>query len=135
MPAMLELADSRRLQASDNTAINALVQFSLVEPGLKDLSSVDQLLKVLLVRYPSNITLVLARYRLLDHVEGVLDSARLAFLEEARLQNPSSIELHFAVAQHQIPSSMGDAYRALGEGMKRDALRRQLTFLLRAFDQ
>jgi hypothetical protein len=135
LPVMLELAESRRLQASDRTALDALVEFSLIEPGLKDLSKVDQLFQVLLTRYPRDTRLVLARHRLLASVESVPDSARLAHLEAASRENPSNIDLHFAVAREQIPSNMGDVYIALGEGMKRDTLRRHLTALRQTFGQ
>ena len=131
---MRDLAESRRLQASDRTAINALVDFTLPRTDADWAPGVDALLRTLLLRYPGDVTLSMARYRLFA-ADGASDAELLALVEAAREARPARVELHFAAARHRIPADMGAAYQALFEGMQRDPLRRYLTSLRRTFEQ
>ncbi len=133
LPMLQDLAQNRRLQASDRTALDALVDFTLTADGSGHEEAVDAMLQTLLGRYPADIKLVMARYRILS-ARGASSEVLLELIEQAREERPFAIEFHFAAAKHQIPDDVGSAFEALRQGYRQDGLRRYLTSLRRIFE-
>ncbi|MEH6585386.1 MAG: hypothetical protein V7720_02455 [Halioglobus sp.] len=135
MSIMILLAETRRLQESDKVALEALADFSIAKPSSESFHDVQKLFQVLTERYPHNQRLAFAQYKLLANSEEASNDSLLVLLESARRNNPSDVQSHFAVARYYIPQSPGSAFIAIGEGLRRDSLRRQLISVKRLFEQ
>ena len=132
---LVDLAESRPLQASDKASLDALIKYTLSGAGSGDFEEVDRMLATLLQRYPSNSGLVLMRYNLLGGMGENSEERRAQLLSDYLQLYPKSIEIQLAVAKQLHASDLGVAYVHLGQGLKQDEKRRYLSSLKRTFEQ
>ena len=132
---LVDLAESRRLQASDRTFVDVLIKYSISESGLAHIQEVNSMLNTLLLRYPSNSGLVLMQYDLLSGMGGSSEERREELLSGYLHRYPESIAIQLAAARHLHNSNLGEAYVHLGKGLAQDRKRRYLSSLKRTFEQ
>ena len=132
---LVDLAESRPLQASDAASLDALIKYTLSGAGSGDFEEVDRMLATLLQRYPSNSGLVLMRYNLLGGMEENAEERRAQLLSDYLQLYPKSIEIQLAVAKQLHASDLGEAYVHLGQGLKQDKKRRYLSSLKQTLQQ
>jgi hypothetical protein len=132
---MAKLAETRRLQSSDRTALGALVEFSLTPAGASTRPRVEALVEQLMLRYPTRLDLVGMKYRIAI-AEGKANEAELLpVLERAARLNPGSRHAAAYLAQYHDARDVDATYAALREWLRRDVERRELHVIKRIFDK
>ncbi len=131
---METLAQTRRLQSSDRTALAALVEFSLTPAGEPGRERVRSLLDKLGTRFPGNLDIFGIRYRLAtadpEHKAAFKDE-----LQRIVQLNPDSQRAAAYVAEYHGTGDLDATYQALLEWMQRDPYRRELPVIRGIFDQ
>ncbi len=127
------LALSRRIQASDRTALSALVDFTLTLPGELQRRRVKDLLGAIAQRHPKRTDVLPHQFRLLfngsqQEREELGRVLRLA-LENARSNRKAPAYL----AQYYGEDDLAATYEALRIWLKRDRMRRELSSLRAIF--
>jgi len=133
--AMEELAKTRRLQASDRTALRALVGFSTTSSGEPDRARVAKLLNYFIERNPQRMDLLADKFRLLTDAENVDREALLASLQHAAQLNPDSRQAVAYLAQYHGTDDLASTYEAIREWLRRDRLRREIAVIREIFDK
>lgn len=132
---MKVLAQTRRLQSSDRTALGALAGFSTLPAGVADRSRVGELLDFLIERNPRSVDLLTAKYRLLKDAEDAQKEALLPSLERAAQLNPDSRQAAASLAQYHSGKDLASTYEAIREWLRRDPRRRELAVIQEIFDK
>jgi hypothetical protein len=133
--AMTELAKTRRLQSSDRTALGALVNFSLTPAAEPGRDRVEDLLALLVARYPYRIDIVGFQYRFVMATAPAQKATLLPLLERAEQMNATSPHASASLAQYYGSDDLANTYEAIREWMRRDHLRRDLPVVRALFDQ
>lgn len=131
-----DLAQSRRLQRSDTTALGALVRHVMASDG-QDRQRVDQLLKMLSDRAPGNLGLVALRYRLMKDQES--RRTELAQMLHGYLERkPGSRKAAAYLAQFYGGESgeetIPQTYEALARWLDNDRDHQELSQIMAAFE-
>jgi hypothetical protein len=130
-------ATTQRLTSSDTTALGALAEISSTPLGETGRARVETLLDNLIERNPSRMDLLAARIRmrLADDGTGEIDDTEagewLAVVERAAQMNPHSREPLAYLVHHHGNQDLASTYEAILEWMRRDPLRRDLTYVRR----
>jgi hypothetical protein len=132
---MTELAQTRRLQSSDRTALAALVNFSLTPPGEAERARVGALLALLVERYPYRTDLVGLHYRFVLTTTPEQKDSLLPTLERAAELSAGSSRAVVLLANYYGNADLGNTYEQLREWQRRDQLRRELPVVRALFEQ
>jgi len=132
---MAELAQTRRLQSSDSTALAALVDFSLTPPGESERARVGELLAQLVGRYPYRVDLVGLQYRFVMATAPERKPTLLPMLEALARLNQDSPEAAALLASYHGNGNLAGTYGALLEWLRRDPLRRNLPVVRALFEK
>jgi hypothetical protein len=132
---MAELAQTRRLQSSDRTALAALVDFSLTPPGEAERARVGALLTQLVARYPKRIDIVGLQYRFVMATAPEQKDTLFPMLERAAELNKDSPQAAVLLANYYGNDDLGSTYDQLLEWQRRDQLRRELPVVRALFEQ
>lgn len=135
LDVMMELAQTRRLQSSDRTALAALVDFSMKPPGGAERARVGELLARLVERYPHRIDLVGLQYRFVMATAPEQKDTLLLTLERAAARNADSPQAAVLLANYYGNADLGNTYDQLLEWQRRDQLRRELPLVRALFEQ
>jgi protein O-mannosyl-transferase len=128
-------AKTHRLQSSDFTALNALVEFSLKPQVGAEQEAVGALLQQLVARHPGNMTLLGLQYRYVIATQPEQRASLLPLLQGANELNPNSRQAAALLAQYHGSDDLAATYEAIRDLMKRDQLRRELPVVLKIFKQ
>ncbi|MBK6509156.1 MAG: hypothetical protein IPG06_06585 [Haliea sp.] len=132
---MAELAQTRRLQSSDRTALAALVDFSLAPQREAERARVGELLARLVERYPHRIDLVGLQYRFVMATAPEQKDTLLPTLQRAAARNADSPQAAVLLANYYGNADLGNTYDQLLEWQRRDQLRRELPVVRALFEQ
>ena len=132
--ALEVLAGTRRLQASDRTALRALVDFSGAAAGQAGRARVVLIMDQLVEQYPRRMDLVNLRYKLLVGQGNADNDQMLALLEEAVQAHPNSTEIYTYLVQYHGSDDIARTYETIRDWMQRDSKRRELSVIRRVFD-
>ncbi|MCB1705627.1 MAG: hypothetical protein KDI17_12235 [Halioglobus sp.] len=135
LDTMIELAQTRRLQSSDRTALTALVDFSLSPSAAADRPSVDELLAQLVARYPHRAEIVGLQYRFVTATAPTRKAALLPQLQQAAQRNARSTAAAVNLTQYYGNDQLDRTYESIREWMRRDPLRRELPVVKALFEQ
>jgi hypothetical protein len=132
MDRMARVLQTRRLQASDITALRAMTEFFASGAGAGDQERFLSILDNLIARYPTNTKLLFVKYKLLRALHRNQPERLLALLEQAAEVNPNSTFPHqYLLLQYRSTGDTAAAYEAAGQWMQRDQRRRELLTLRR----
>lgn len=126
-----ELAETKRLQASDRTALGALVDFSLSYPAGADRVRVGDLVDNLAVRFPRRMDLVTLQYRLKVSERGVDREALRNLLQDAVQTSPRNRQLYAYLIQYHGSDDTAATYEYIKNWMQLDTHRRELQLIRR----
>lgn len=127
------LAGTRRLQASDHTALGALVDFSTTAAGQAGRARVGSMLDRLVRRYPSRVNLVALQYKQLAGQDDADPDQLFVLLERAARANPNSTHIYPYLVQYGGKDHIGRTYETILIWMQRDSSRRDLSVIRRIF--
>ncbi len=134
LAVMEALARTRRLTASDGTALAALVGFSVMSTGASDRMRVGKLLDYLIEQNPTRMDLVADKYRLVAAGQESQRETLLPLLEQAATLNPNSRQASSYLAQYHGNADVASTYEAIREWLRRDPYRRELAVIRGIFD-
>lgn len=135
-----EGAATRRLQATDRSAMAALVDFSLAPVVEANRERVSQILDQLVVRYPRRVDLLTQQYKfavssgLLGRA-AVVDRVQLRkILEHAAQKDSNNRSLYAYLVQYHGSENIAVTYEWIRTWMLLDAERRELPIIRRSFE-
>ena len=134
LETMLILAQTRRLQSSDRTALAALVEFSLTPVAVEGRNRVGRLLQQLVARYPHRLDIVALQYRFVMATAPGEKDAVLPLLERVAQKNPDNPYALAYLTQYYGSDDLANTYEAIREWMRRDQLRRELPVVRAMFE-
>jgi hypothetical protein len=135
-----EGAATRRLQASDRSAVGALVDFSLTPAFEANRERVSHILDQLVARYPRRVDLLAQQYKfavssgLLGTVPAVDRIQLLELLEHAAQKDSDNRRLYAYLVQYHGSESIAATYEWIRTWMLLDAERRELPMIRRSFE-
>lgn len=131
---MQELAQTRRLQRSDYTALGSLVDFVIRAGNESERDRVGLMVEQLRERYPASMDLLGFRYRLVRAADNTGEEALLAALERAAATSPDNRQAMAYLAQFHSQDDTAATYEAIREWLRRDQLRRELPVIHKIFE-
>jgi hypothetical protein len=131
---MEELARTRRLQSSDLTALNALMEFSLTPAGAPEQHRVGVLLDQLGERFPGNLDVFSIRYKFATAEDAGRKAAFEDELHRITQLHPGNQQAAAFLAEYYGTEDLDTTYQALLQWMKRDPLRRELPVIREIFN-
>jgi protein O-mannosyl-transferase len=135
LDTMMELAQTRRLQSSDRTALAALVDFSLSTSVATDRHRVDALLARLVEHYPYRTDIAALQYRFVMATAPTRKAALLPLLEQAARRNVDSTAAAVNLAHYYGNDRLDQTYESIRKWLRRDPLRRELPVVKTLFEQ
>ncbi len=135
LATMEELAETRRLQTSDRTALAALVRFSTTPTGDLGRARVGALLDYLIARNPRRTDLMVGKFRLLKDRDDASRESLRASLEQSAQLNHNSGQAAASLADFYQSDDLASTYEAVREWLRRDRYRRELLVIREIFDQ
>jgi hypothetical protein len=125
---------SRRLQASDISALEALVSFSASSAGEAGRIEVGSILEQLVQRYPGNPDIVTLYYKYLA-VQTAADKDQLRQLLEQKVAlHPDTRDYHAFLVNYHGYDDLAATHETIRAWMKLDSRRRDLYAIRRIFD-
>ena len=131
---MEKLAQTRRLQRSDYSALGSLVAFVIRAGNDSERERVGLLVEQLSDRYPTSMDLLGCRYRLVRAAENSGEDELLASLQRAAAKSPDNRQVMAYLAQFHSQDDTAATYEAVREWMQRDKHRRELAVIREVFD-
>jgi len=132
---MASLANTRRLQSSDRTALGALVEFSLSPPAEAGRARVSALLEQLVARYPSRVDIVNLQYRFVMATAPERKPTLLPMLKALARLNQGNPQAAALLASYYGTGDLAGTYGALLEWLRRDPMRRHLPVVRALFEE
>ncbi len=131
---MEKLAQTRRMQSSDYTALGALIAFVIRAGNESERQRVGLMVDQLSERYPASMDLLGYRYRLVRAADNTGEEVLLASLERAAVISPDSSQAMAYLAQYHSQDDTAATYEAIREWLRRDKHRRELAVIREIFD-
>jgi hypothetical protein len=129
-----ELLHTRTLQASDYTALMALVEYFGHYPADSDRDRLSAMLDTLIERHPGRANLLILKYKHMASSDNFSDEQLLAVLEQTIVAAPGYLEAYpYLMMQHDKVADAGAVHEAARDWMLHDSSRRELSVLRQVF--
>jgi protein O-mannosyl-transferase len=129
------LAATRKMQASDRTALNALVDATVARKSEAELAQVNELIETLLIRYSNRPYLQIHKSQLQGALDDQAETQIEAYLLLAKEKKPYRVQTYPYLVNHYGSRDIATSYELLGEWMKHDKLKRDLLSMKRVLKQ
>lgn len=135
-----ESVGTRRLQASDRSAMGVLVDFSLGSAVDVNRERVSQILDQLVAKYPRRADLLVQQYkfaassRLLGNIDAVDKIQLRELLEHAAQKDSNNRRLYAYLVQYHGSENIAATYEWIRTWMLLDTKRRELPIIRRSFE-
>jgi hypothetical protein len=128
------LLQSRRLQASDYSALVGLINYFSHDAANADRKRFIAILDELIHRYPQNAQLLVYKFKFLSADDEVSPEVLLGILGDAERVNPDHLEIYpYQIVEYQKASNMAAQNEVARAWLEQDRFRRQLPALRQAF--
>jgi hypothetical protein len=130
-----ELAATRVMQASDHTALKALIDSTVSRENELEYVQVSALLEILLSRYSNRPDLLIHKYELRRAWTDSSDAELLEYLLLAKEKKPGRAQTYPYLVNHYGRADIAASYELMGQWMRSDKLRRDLLVMTRVLQQ
>jgi hypothetical protein len=130
-----DLATTKRLHASDGSAVQALVEFAGTAAGQADRPRVSQLLDQLVARYPTRTAFAALQYKLLAAGGDAQEAELRAVLERVARLRPDNTAVYAYLVQYHGADDIAQTYETIRAWLQRDTRRRELLVIRQIFEK